>query len=329
SSPPPLTPRKRVSQAKRRPTPASIPGPETRLPGRDAASHGNGAARQRRVGRAGGRRRRRRRPLAGGLVRGAAVRRGLGVRAAEVRRLLRRLPRAAGGGRREVAGVQRRPRGAPRRRRGSRVRRVRHLRELRRRARRRALDPRARRPHPPRPRRRQARPRRLLRPPDPVPGAGRAHGAVGQGLGHRGELHPPDGGGGAAVRAAEAARAHAGDRVPPGRGVGAAPRRRGAGAVRQDPRRDVPPRRPRHGRPGPPGVQQGRPHEHRRPPPPPQPHTGLPGGSGQDELRRAAAGQGAVEQGVQGLPQGKAPVVAAARCGAIAGGNWGGIGCLG
>ncbi|KAL5663321.1 hypothetical protein ACJX0J_023429, partial [Zea mays] len=147
----------------------------------------------------------------------------------------------------------------------------------------------------------------------PVPGAGRAHGAVGQGLGHRGELHPPDGGGGAAVRAAEAARAHAGDRVPPGRGVGAAPRRRGAGAVRQDPRRDVPPRRPRHGRPGPPGVQQGRPHEHRRPPPPPQPHTGLPGGSGQDELRRAAAGQGAVEQGVQGLPQGKAPVVAAAR----------------
>ncbi|AQK63789.1 Defense-related protein, partial [Zea mays] len=211
SSPPPLTPRKRVSQAKRRPTPASIPGPETRLPGRDAASHGNGAARQRRVGRAGGRRRRRRRPLAGGLVRGAAVRRGLGVRAAEVRRLLRRLPRAAGGGRREVAGV------------------------------------------------------------------------------------------------------------------GAAPRRRGAGAVRQDPRRDVPPRRPRHGRPGPPGVQQGRPHEHRRPPPPPQPHTGLPGGSGQDELRRAAAGQGAVEQGVQGLPQGKAPVVAAARCGAIAGGNWGAL----
>jgi hypothetical protein len=53
--------------------------------------------------------------------------------------------------------------------------------------------------------------------------------------------------------------------------------------------------------------------------------AGLPGGSGQDELRRAAAGQGAVEQGVQGLPQGKAPVVAAARCGAIAGGNWGAL----
>jgi hypothetical protein len=54
------------------------------------------AARQRRVGRAGGRRRR---PLVGGLVRGAAVRRGLGVRAPEVRRLLHRLLRAAGGGR--------------------------------------------------------------------------------------------------------------------------------------------------------------------------------------------------------------------------------------
>jgi hypothetical protein len=103
---------------------------------------------------------------------------------------------------------------------------------------------------------------------DPVPGAGRAHRAVDQGLGHRGELHPPDGGGGAAVRAAEAAGAHAGDRVPPRRGVGAARRRRGAGAVGPDPRGDVPPGGPRHGRPGPPGVQQGHPHEHRRPPPP-------------------------------------------------------------
>jgi hypothetical protein len=34
--------------------------------------------------------------------------------------------------------------------------------------------------------------------------------------------------------------------------------------------------------------------------------AGLPGGRGQGELRRAAAGQGAVEEGVQGLPQGEA-----------------------
>ena len=48
--------------------------------------------------------------------------------------------------------------------------------------------------------------------------------------------------------------------------------------------------------------------------------AGLPGGRGQGELRRAAAGQGAVEEGVQGLPQGEAPVAAAAAasCGAIA-----------
>jgi len=45
--------------------------------------------------------------------------------------------------------------------------------------------------------------------------------------------------------------------------------------------------------------------------------AGLPGGRGEGELRRAAAGQGAVEEGVQGLPQGEAPV-AAAGGGAIA-----------
>lgn len=43
--------------------------------------------------------------------------------------------------------------------------------------------------------------------------------------------------------------------------------------------------------------------------------AGLPGGRGEGELRREAAGQGAVEEGVQGLPQGEAPVAAAAAGG--------------
>lgn len=49
--------------------------------------------------------------------------------------------------------------------------------------------------------------------------------------------------------------------------------------------------------------------------------AGLPGGRGEGELRRAAAGQGAVEEGVQGLPQGEAPVAAAAAAAASCGGG--------